>query len=81
MRNVYLILVTLLAAFLYLFLTNIRVDFDRNLLIQANNNSIEKKLQADLSGLKEKIIIPAENRNSYILDEKKLNTYKESVKK
>ncbi|MGE5474779.1 MAG: hypothetical protein ACM3UU_11220 [Ignavibacteriales bacterium] len=80
MKNFYWILAAILFAFLYLFLTNNRVDLDKSLLTQANSNSIEKKLQTDLSSLKQKILVPVEKRNSYILNEQKLNTYKELTK-
>jgi len=80
LRKVYLIIITVFVSFAYLFLTDSRIGINGDFLAASKENAIEKKLQLELSGLKQKILVPVENRNSYILDEQKISSYKDSTK-
>jgi len=79
LKKLLLIVFTLLIMLGYLFFTSERVDIDQSILVQAGDSAVEKKLQADLADLKQKVILPVEKRNSYILDEQKIDSYKNSL--
>ncbi|MGE5328226.1 MAG: hypothetical protein ACM3KR_01805 [Deltaproteobacteria bacterium] len=79
MKKLLIIFITLLVAIGYVFITDEKLSVDQNLLAQANPDAKEKKLQSDLAALKQKVLVPIENRNSYLLDEQKLISYKDSI--
>ena len=78
MRQVYLIIITVFVSFVYLFLTDSSIGINGDFLAASKENAIEKKLLTDLANLKQKVILPVENRNSYILNEQKIDSYKNS---
>jgi len=79
LRKVYLIIITVFVSLVYLFITDSRVEINGDFLADSKGNAIEKKLQTDLANLKQKVILPVENKNSYILDKNKIDSYKNTA--
>jgi len=76
LKKFLLIFITLLVSLGYLFITDKKIDMNQSILGQTSDNDAEKKLQTDLASLKQKVLVPVENRNSYLLNEQKISTYK-----
>lgn len=59
-----------------LLITNDKVKISKEDLAEAQNSVIAQKIQADLGDIKKLMTLPEEKRRSYLLDDKRIKTYK-----